>query len=416
MYNNGIIKLNAKSQSVIVWFIYFSIMLNFYTYTYIQLFGQMLLIAYIMILIMKNGVPNRTIKILIGYIAWYGGLVTWAYLSRIWAVYSERADASTLLTMLRIGVIGICLLYYMSIVDGVNIVIKALIFAGVAFSVLTVLINPISVWGKEEFVSFGDGFMRNGIASICLMLICFTVFWKFLFNKYIFCIMISIFSITLFLCGSRRSILMLLSFVLLYNLTEKSSNLRIKRLCIFGLVGMIFLAVLVNIPYIYNTYIVRIEQMFMGSSSSDASTVGRLAYIELGWKMVLQRPILGWGTDAFYTSLLRGNVRVGNAILYAVYSHNNYIEILTSYGFVGAVLFYRFHIEALIKSIKKRKSNQTSRFLFIMMIIWLVSDYGGIVFSVHMQMYFLIISFFIFKRFIDSNQRKELIKLVDYGL
>ena len=149
MYNNGIIKLNAKSQSVIVWFIYFSIMLNFYTYTYIQLFGQMLLIAYIMILIMKNGVPNRTIKILIGYIAWYGGLVTWAYLSRIWAVYSERADASTLLTMLRIGVIGICLLYYMSIVDGVNIVIKALIFAGVAFSVLTVLINPISVWGKE---------------------------------------------------------------------------------------------------------------------------------------------------------------------------------------------------------------------------------------------------------------------------
>ena len=69
----------------------------------------------------------------------------------------------------------------------------------------------------------------------------------------------------------------------------------------------------------------------------------------LGRKWFLERPIFGWGLDAF-TQLSP----------YETYSHNNFIEILVSSGIVG-FLFYYGGIAFLFMKCSAARKNERSR-------------------------------------------------------
>lgn len=382
------------NQADIVWFLYFTVMFNFYTNTYIQLISQVALIGYTLHVFICNRLCIKKIDVrrITKYLLWFGGFTIWCIVSERWRVYPKIQDTNTLLTIIRICIMGVCLVFFISDENRLQRIVNVLIHSGALFVILTIIINPISVWGKESFQSFGDGFMRNGIANFSLILICFTYFNKDILKKWKFNLFNLIFLSGILICGSRRAVIQLALAICLYTITEKNIDKKLRNTALIIMSGIIIVVIAVNIPFLRDTYIVRIVEMLKGEASTDGSTIGRNAYIIIGMNLFYERPLLGWGIDGFYNYLLRNPYAyASNFYLHALYSHNNYVEILSCFGIVGLILFYNLHIRLIICNWKYRKSNQVSRILIIIVALYLFGDYGGIVFSTHISIYFLII-------------------------
>lgn len=383
------------SQHDIIWFIYFTVMLNFYTFTYVQLAAQLLLLMYTFFQLFQNGgiILHRVVaKRLLAYVLWYGLFSGWCFLSNLWIIYPAVESPNTLLGVFRIFIMGACIVYDVKDKYSFFKLLKVFIYSGIFFTVLTIVSNPVSDWGNVSFCSFGDGFMRNGVSNICAYLICLTgLFWKQLFSRRIRNLSILIFGITLLLCGSRRAIILVAITSLLFVLFIPDIGKKLKYIIIgfFAVLAVLFMAY--NIPTLKSLYVDRILEMFSGTESTDLSTVGRTAYIIIGMDMMSVHPWIGWGTDAFYNYILKNPYAyASNMALRAVYSHNNYIEIGTSYGIIGLILFYAMHIKTLLQSWKYRKTDLFSKTAVIILVAMMIGDYGAIDFSSHIPMYILI--------------------------
>lgn len=383
------------SQHDIIWFMYFTVMLNFYTFTYIQFVAQLILLAYTFFQMIQHGgivLQRIVVKKLLVYVSWYGLFTGWCLLSNAWIIYPAIESPNTLLGVFRIFIMGACIVYDVKDRDSFFKLLKIFIYSGIFFSILTIVSNPIGDWGDVRFCSFGEGFMRNGVSNICAYLICLTgLFWQKLFSKRMRNSAILIFGITLLLCGSRRAIILIGITSLLFVLFIPEIGRKAKYIIIgfFVVLAIIFIAY--NVPTLKNLYIDRLLEMFSGTKSTDFSTVGRTAYIIIGSDMMKVHPWIGWGTDAFYNYILRNPYAyASNMALRAVYSHNNYIEIGTSYGIIGLILFYSMHIKTLLRSWKYRKINLFSKAAVIILVAMMIGDYGAIDFSSHIPMYILI--------------------------
>lgn len=400
MENTALLKTN-KTNSVfdisftvsdLLWFLYFTIMFNFYTYTYVQLLAQFVIIAHTLwyCFISKHGkIKVSEGKRLLQYFLWYGLFTIWCFLSLFWTVYN-KGEGNTLLTVLRVFVMGGCLVWRIKDRKDLDRFIYLFILSGILFCILTIISNPISAWGKEAFYSIDSGYMRNSVANFALFLLIFTIFYKIKLNRWIFNLSLVLNIITIALCGSRRVIVLLALFICLYILTMKNLKKKLQVTFIVLTVGLVLLIIASNIPYIQETYIKRIAEMFSGVDSSDGSTAARSTFIEIGIQMFFERPLFGWGRDAFYNHLLE-NQNLPYSFR-PVYSHNNFVEVLVSFGLVGFIIFYSCHIKTLYRAVKNRK-NDLSRMVFIVTALFLIGDYGSINFSGHIAMYILIFVF-----------------------
>ena len=158
----------SNKKEIIVFFLYFTIMLNFYTYTYIQLVAQLLFLIYVFI---RNRVKIYSSKLVSRYLGWYGIFTVWSTATLFWTVEITPNVQRELLTMLRIFVIGYCFLLMMNNKGSLYNISRGLTYAGIVFSVLTLINNPISQWGKRGMNSIGNGFISPGIGEIGLFLV-----------------------------------------------------------------------------------------------------------------------------------------------------------------------------------------------------------------------------------------------------
>ncbi len=85
--------------------------------------------------------------------------------------------------------------------------------------------------------------------------------------------------------------------------------------------------------------------------------------IKIGWLAFLRRPLFGNGW--FYFSVYSG---------LGTYSHNNYIEILVTYGLAGFIFYYGIFISTFIKLCKCLQNNY-SKLFFTLILTILVSDF-----------------------------------------
>ena len=112
----GIVGIEVTVSDAL-WFLYFTVMFNFYTYTWIQLFAQLVILAHTLwtCFMFRRGILRKTEVIsLTEYFLWYGLFTIWCFLSLSWAVYDKIEDSNTLLGVLRICVIGACISYRIS--------------------------------------------------------------------------------------------------------------------------------------------------------------------------------------------------------------------------------------------------------------------------------------------------------------
>ncbi len=153
-----------------------------------------------------------------------------------------------------------------------------------------------------------------------------------------FVVILCVALMTIISTGSRKGVI--LSFVLLVGVCWViSSGLSLTW-------GVLNISLFASSSYLlyhfvpHLTFSNRFSEMyrlFSGIRVADASLINRTLMFREGVNLWQERPLLGWGFDAFrYVSDFN------------TYSHSNYVEMLCNHGLLGFVLFYGLHMSLLL--------------------------------------------------------------------
>ena len=206
----------------------------------------------------------------------------------------------------------------------------------------------------------------------------FVMWWYCNEKKWYKLIIFAIFAVFMLLTGSKKVlILLVIDFLLLFGYDRDHASRWLK----FGIGFAAVAYIIFNVPLFYDIIGVRVETMFStmiyGKNAAlySYSTDVRDDMIREGFKVFLKTPVFGGGYNNFYANTAFGYD----------YSHNNYIELLCTFGLVGTLIYYSKHLGNLIfllkNSIKTRMKNHTYLFPLSLIIAILLMDWAAVSFS-----------------------------------
>lgn len=376
-------------------FIYFSIMFLFYMNTVIQLAIQIFILAYVVIRkTFPSGVvrlKKDTIKNIIFFVVWFGGLTLLFFLSsRLWA-YSHLEDSRTMMGVFRCFGIGLGMFLYIDSSEKALSVLQSFAYASFIMGIAALLTTSPSQYFQAGDEGFGQviGQQRNGIGAVGAGMSVVCVYLKrytdFKYGNFLS----AFFVILTFLTGSRGSIVQLLILFVLIVIIDKNFFKMITKLIIFVLASTVVLLILRNVPILYENIWLRFGDMFStitGEEIEDASTQGRQFYKEIAWNMFLERPILGWGLDGF-TCYLRDYPVYKGYYIEAVYSHCNFSELMANLGIAGLLVWYVPTFVVLGVGFKYRDSHPMLKIMFFWLLSMIILDYARIPWTSHPSSY-----------------------------
>lgn len=151
------------------------------------------------------------------------------------------------------------------------------------------------------------------------------------------------------------------------------------KLLILGILGIVGLFLIFNVPVLYDTIGNRVASMLAGytggGTAVDESTEDRILLTRWGIEWFKQRPLLGWGIDNYRIVLT--TFHPNYPISY--YAHNNYVELLVDVGVVGTLVYYYIHVKCMKSALKMRKHLTLEQFFFAGILFTIVLCDVGIV-------------------------------------
>ena len=215
------------------------------------------------------------------------------------------------------------------------------------------------------------------------------------------------FSIIMLLTGSKKVIIILVLDLIMMFMFEKGKASRWLKIGILFFAGVY---IIFNVPYVYNIIGVRIESMFStmfaksSSISYSYSTDIRNEMITEGFMLFKSKPFFGGGWNYFYA----------NTSSTFEYSHNNYVEMLCSFGVFGFILFYSRHVKHLIFTLKRVFKNNYVLFdyviiAFICTILALTLDWAAVTFSAQSVWYLPVITSAAFVDKVTDSEREGIV-------
>ncbi|MBU0528746.1 O-antigen ligase family protein [bacterium] len=216
----------------------------------------------------------------------------------------------------------------------------------------------------------------NQIAVFGAFAILFSIYLIIIEKKYIFKLLniafIAILVLGIVKTQSRQGILIILvsTIVLLilnYFSEYKRSNNK-SRIIIRSLLILLFSIVIIGIVIYYfrqSDYYYRVQALItfvkisLGSTSDnitkmiDYSAYERKKLISFGIRMWLDHPIIGIGLDNFRV-VIKNYWPISNRL----YSHNNYIELLSTIGTAGTIVYYSIYYSIFKKLSQVNKKSE----------------------------------------------------------
>ncbi len=241
-------------------------------------------------------------------------------------------------------------------------IMKCYIVGALLLVIRLLIKTPISVWGTYR-IGASIGYNSNDIGmKLGFAILCVLYFFRYNTQKIFNIGIIGILGVVALLTGSKKTFLFIgISFIMYALLSTKKiyKYIMIIPLIVFFLIGSYYL--IMEVEALYNVLGYRIELM-MGTFNGDVnegSTSLRLDLIKRGIELFEENPILGVGT---------GNYTIVSG--YNVYSHNNYIEILSNLGLIGFIYYYSMYAYLFKHSIGSVISKNKDK-IFILMIVFL---------------------------------------------
>lgn len=200
---------------------------------------------------------------------------------------------------------------------------------------------------------------------VCLYLALF-------YKQSLFYVFLLLFVLILFCTGSRRGFFtMFVGIACIYYY-----YCSVKRINFFKTFFSVFFVIMAFVYLLQLEIFSNMNERFMNLVSGlgdktemTDSDKTRFLMIHKGFEMFLEKPILGYGANAF-------KQKAG----FGIYSHNNYIELLVNYGVIGFTLFYGFILVILKKSYRyiDKYKKLFCVFIFVFMCVRLISDIGNV--------------------------------------
>lgn len=275
-----------------------------------------------------------------------------------------------------------------------------------SFTIVTTLITSLKydyVWG--EWVDGTISISRVGATPagtcvdtanlfiILLIPILYRIYVHKEWKKYGVFAAIDIFMI--FASGAKAAILPLVFvFAILIIGTSKDKKILRRNLIILGVAFVTGIIIVMTVPLFYRIIGERFIELFKGLNDTEydlhTSTGQRMAVTAEFKKHFGEHPLFGHGFYAFkempYSQLEQ--YKINGVVHYRnIQIHNNFMEILFSFGIVGFVLYYWLPVYVLIKSFMS-KNKQVIILVLSIMVSFLFIDLGLDMFYNYMTPYF----------------------------
>lgn len=190
------------------------------------------------------------------------------------------------------------------------------------------------------------------------------------------------------LTQSRQGIVIVFIGAFIYSIIQVVYNYRstknkqnyIIRLILYALSVLIIIPVLLyffqqtEYSYRIQAFIAFVKISFQSSNENisriiDYSAYERRQLLKFGIQIWLDHPILGVGLDNFRTIIKHYNP-IGNRL----YSHNNYIELLTTIGTIGAIVYYAIYFSIITKllNLQKHLKNGSNELKVVQILLTLI--------------------------------------------
>ena len=159
-------------------------------------------------------------------------------------------------------------------------------------------------------------------------------------------------TISIVLSGSRKNIVSFGVFVLMWALLTAYGGARASKVR-----SVLWLFVLAAALYVAGRFVMEntpVGERFLQTSHDRYLSTDRYHLYQAGWTMFLQSPVQGVGLGNFVTYSSTG-----------AYAHSDFMEVLSTTGFVGFVLYFSIYFvlwRRLRRMLKKRK-DATSRYM-----------------------------------------------------
>lgn len=248
-------------------------------------------------------------------------------------------------------------------------------------SCIWMLINEYDLILSGERIGFSINIGNpNSIGTILALLTIFNLA-RFIEQKNIFNMAVfALSAIFVLLTGSKKSFLIVvLGFLLLLYKNNKISIKRVKfTLLLFAVIVISCLVVPILYEYIGRRFLELLGGLGFIDYQTDSSTTLRITYASKALDLWKQNIFLGGGFD---------NFRIHGG--YGTYSHNNFTEILSSFGLIGLTIYYSIYLK-FIKKLFVSHNRNSKLYLIILLTIFL-TDIGSVTFLLYPIYYMLLI-------------------------
>lgn len=371
-------KIIRRPQLECLYLLYFAVVLTHHPIPYLKFVLWLLIFALTAHLMVKKGIDCVSAKNLLAILCSYVVFFGWVVLSQEWA-YAKKADSDVISTMLRIVPVLLSLAYYCNSEKKVIQVLDLIAMAIAYFAIVYIVTSPISTWGTTEMGGITNQH-RNFSSYVSAIGVIISYSLKkirpYMTRKYITLMICS--AALVVIGGSRGALFSLGVMIAVLGILEEAISKRAKNMLFVGAAILVVVYLVLTNEYLYQTFGARILAMIGGT---DASASDRSMYIEVGLYMWKRHPFIGWGVDNFAYYL-------GNFANYSreVYSHCNYVEILSCYGGIGFILYYWPYVRGLAVSLPRKSGNVLLKMVIVILTRYIIFEFSTISFSMLMYM------------------------------
>lgn len=188
------------------------------------------------------------------------------------------------------------------------------------------------------------------------------------------------------LLGESKKVLIILFIgaIFLYYVRKNGKGRKIKLYKVIIVICAFFVIFFLIVRlFLYNSLYLRLTKFLnelFKPGTGDWSTQLRVHMIQIGMSYFVQHPWLGIGIDNI-GRIIAKSLKYSTKI--SVYSHNNYVELLSNLGIVGGLLYYSIYFYIFIKlSINLRIGNNDIIIALIFILCRLIIDFASVSYSV----------------------------------
>lgn len=312
----------------------------------------------------------------------------------------------TVFNIFKVALVCIIVEPHLKSREDIEQVIKLLLLALIYMVLVYMIKTPVTQWGGVRAgavvgVSPNDWARNCNLGSIVALYFFFTAKK----NRIVYFSLVLFFCAFALLSGSKNAILIMVFQMGLFIYLKTKKGFRFLVIVGTFLLLTLLIYLVTELPFFYNLLGRRIVDMMVelglisGTANQYGSTRERIFFIKTAWEVFKTHPLLGVGCNNF-SSYLK-SIHYSNP----KYSHSGFVELLSTTGIVGFLIYYVRYLYVIV-CLKKKAFSHDSLYILLFVVLLRIFIFDISTISMYTYNNFIILMFASALLF-STNQKKE---------